>query len=197
MEAKTVNMKPVKGFDGYFVDEDGNVFNGKLHKLKPCVNEFGYLRLQLYSNGTRKNVTIHRIVAETFLDNPNNYKEVNHKDENKTNNSVSNLEWCTSSYNKQYGTGRKSRSEGMKKVWDKRYENMGVTREESKIAQKERHAEKCKERYLEDKTNGTCVRCRSFPAISDQTLCEKCAEQNRIKTMLYRRKREQASGGVR
>ena len=57
---------------------------------------------------------VHRIVAETFINNPNNYKYVNHKDENPSNNCVTNLEWCTQKYNINYGTGNQKRSEAEK-----------------------------------------------------------------------------------
>ena len=67
-------------------------------------NGKGYYTVNLSKNGRAKKEYVHRIVAKAFLDNPNSYKEVNHKDENKQNNSVSNLEWCTSSYNKRYGS---------------------------------------------------------------------------------------------
>ena len=58
---------------------------------------------------------VHRIVAETFINNPNNYKYVNHKDENPSNNCVTNLEWCTQKYNINYGTGNQKRSEAEKR----------------------------------------------------------------------------------
>lgn len=51
-------------------------------------------------------IAIHRLIALTYLSNPNNYKEVNHKDENKLNNAVDNLEWCSREYNMSYGTAR-------------------------------------------------------------------------------------------
>lgn len=55
-------------------------------------------------NGKAKHEKIHRLVALAFIDNPNNYPHVNHKDEDKNNNSVSNLEWCDIKYNNNYGT---------------------------------------------------------------------------------------------
>ena len=64
----------------------------------------GYLQVKLFKDGKRKTCYIHRIVATAFLDNPKNYNEVNHKDEDKTNNCVDNLEWCSHSYNNNYGT---------------------------------------------------------------------------------------------
>ena len=64
----------------------------------------GYLQVELRDDyGKRKIKKVHRLVAETFIPNPDNLPEVNHKDENKQNPSVSNLEWCTSKYNSNYG----------------------------------------------------------------------------------------------
>lgn len=61
-----------------------------------------YERVHLSLNGKSKTVSVHRLVALAFVENPNNYKEVNHIDENKLNNAASNLEWCTRSYNQRY-----------------------------------------------------------------------------------------------
>ena len=83
---------------------------GKERILKPVPNSFGYLFVNLCKDGKVKAFTVHRLVAEAFLDNPNNYKEVNHKDENKTNNVVINLEWCDAKYNNSYGTARERMS---------------------------------------------------------------------------------------
>lgn len=73
----------------------------------------------MYSNGQRYKKTIHRLVAEAFIPNPNNYPCINHKDENKENNNVSNLEWCTYKYNSNYGTCRKRAIEKIKKYYSK------------------------------------------------------------------------------
>ena len=64
----------------------------------------GYFSVQLSKQGITKNHKVHRLVAQAFIPNPNNYKEVNHKDENKENNCADNLEWCTHKYNMEYGT---------------------------------------------------------------------------------------------
>jgi hypothetical protein len=63
-----------------------------------------YLVVTLLKNGHASQLKVHRIVAMAFITNPNGYKEVNHKDENKLNNEVSNLEWCDRKYNANYGT---------------------------------------------------------------------------------------------
>lgn len=60
--------------------------------------------VRLRKNGEQRRYSVHRLVAETFIENPNNLPEVNHKDENKLNNSVENLEWCDRVYNINYGT---------------------------------------------------------------------------------------------
>ena len=70
---------------------------GRLLKLSP--NKHGYVEKQLYKNNEYINKKVHRLVAEAFIPNPNNLPEVNHKDGNKENNHVSNLEWCTSKEN--------------------------------------------------------------------------------------------------
>lgn len=79
------------------------VYEGKI--LKPYRNHKGYLLVRLYRNDKTKDMTVHRLVAEAFIPNPDNLPQINHKDENKANNSVENLEWCTNAYNRNYGSG--------------------------------------------------------------------------------------------
>ena len=80
----------------YYITEFGNVYNSKTHKvLNWCDNGTGYMYVTLLINGKRKNYTIHRLVAEAFVSNPNNLPTVNHIDGNKTNNNVENLRWLT------------------------------------------------------------------------------------------------------
>lgn len=76
----------------------------KEHFITLCNDKDNYKIAVLKGNGIKKTIKIHRLVASAFIPNPNNYKEVNHKDENKTNNNVNNLEWCSHSYNMLYGT---------------------------------------------------------------------------------------------
>lgn len=96
--------KPIIGYENlYKINNYGEVLSLRSNKiLKPNNNGIGYFIIQLCKNGKRKNYLIHRLVAEHFLDNPNNLPEVNHKDEDKSNNFVNNLEWCKHKYNMNY-----------------------------------------------------------------------------------------------
>lgn len=76
---------------------------GKIKVLKQGTKDNGYKVVVIYKNGKRKKYLVHRLVAQAFIPNPNNYPIINHKDENKTNNAVWNLEWCTYEYNVNYG----------------------------------------------------------------------------------------------
>ena len=71
--------------------------------IKHDVSKHGYHRVVLRLNYSEKKYLVHRLVAEAFVDNPDNLPQVNHKDENKGNNSASNLEWCTAKYNSNFG----------------------------------------------------------------------------------------------
>lgn len=76
-----------------------------------------YLCVTLCLNGKHINALVHRLVAKAFIPNPYDYPEINHKDENKLNNCIDNLEWCTRKYNKNYGSGNlRSASKRSKKV---------------------------------------------------------------------------------
>lgn len=84
-----------------------NHTTGKDRILKPAKDIYGYLYVSLCKQGKIKTHRIHRLVAEAFIPNPNNFPQVNHKNEDKTNNYVSNLEWCDRKYNCNYGTRNK------------------------------------------------------------------------------------------
>lgn len=98
--------KPVTGYeDIYSVSNYGRVYSHIKNKiLKSKSNGRGYLQTCLTKNKVQKMHYIHRLVADAFCENPNNFPEVNHKDENVQNNRADNLEWCTSHYNLRYGT---------------------------------------------------------------------------------------------
>lgn len=75
--------------------------------LKPSFNKYtGYYSIGLYKNHILKTTTIHRLVAETFIPNPQKLECINHKDENKANNCVLNLEWCSREYNTKYSNAK-------------------------------------------------------------------------------------------
>ena len=98
--------KDIQGYEGdYQVSSYGRIKSFKKNKekiLKPQMHYKGYEFITLLKNGISKKYKVHRLVAEAFIPNPNNYPVVNHKDENKSNNNVKNLEWCTVSYNNIY-----------------------------------------------------------------------------------------------
>ena len=83
------------------------------------ISNAGYELVALYKNNKEKRFTVHRLVAKTFIPNPDNLPEVNHKDEDKLNNHVGNLEWCTKKYNVNYGTSKQRLSDARKKPVEK------------------------------------------------------------------------------
>lgn len=123
-DAVEVVRKPVFGYEGYYeVDQFGRVFSldrvitvkdgdrvyekpiaGK--QMKQAMHDKGYKIVSLTKDGKTKMHFVHRLVAEAFIPNPDNLPQVNHKDEDKTNNFLENLEWCTNEYNLMYGTAR-------------------------------------------------------------------------------------------
>lgn len=103
--------KDAKGYPGYEISSYGRVRNIKTGQiLIPEINDSGYERIKLHG----KNVKVHRLVAEAFIPNPHGYKQVNHINEIKTWNTVSNLEWCTAKHNINHGTGNQRRAETRK-----------------------------------------------------------------------------------
>ena len=152
-----VPRKAVKGYEGYYeVDMYGRVYslertitvndNGRVYEkpIKECelsqsTHSAGYKTVGLTRNGKTENAYVHRLVAEAYIPNPQNLPFINHKDEDKANNFVTNLEWCTEQYNSTYGTAREKqaeairgrkqseehkqkRSEAMKKYWAEKKE---------------------------------------------------------------------------
>ena len=103
--------KDIEGYEGKYQVSDkrrvkslGNNKKRVEKILKPRISNKGYYSVVLYKNGNRCIHSIHRLVAQTFIKNPENYPIVNHKDENPINNCAENLEWCTQKYNCNYGT---------------------------------------------------------------------------------------------
>lgn len=103
--------KPVVGYENlYYVTTDGHIISTKKFKkekiilLEQTINSSGYLSVSLYKNNKTKTHRVHRLVAQAFIPNPENKPQINHKNENKLDNCVENLEWCTLEYNINYGT---------------------------------------------------------------------------------------------
>lgn len=110
--------KEIKGFEGlYEISSTGKVRSldkvvlcraGKTRIIKGkeliLTKNCGYLMIVLHKDHKAFSRLVHRMVAEAFIPNPNNYPQVNHKDEDKTNNNVENLEWCSCEYNNNYGS---------------------------------------------------------------------------------------------
>lgn len=100
--------RDVVGYEGlYMVSNMGNVYSHIRKKpLVKTLGEKGYYTVSLFRNRKRKEAKVHRLVAMAFIPNEENFDCINHKDECRTNNVVSNLEWCTKAYNNRYGTAR-------------------------------------------------------------------------------------------
>lgn len=105
--------KDIPGYEGlYQASSYGRVrglkrcVGGRMQRamiLKQSTHRDGYLKIGLYKDHRRKDFQTHRIIALTFIPNPKGFPQINHKDENKSNNHIDNLEWCTGSYNCKYG----------------------------------------------------------------------------------------------
>ena len=116
---ETLEWRDVIGYEGlYKVSEDGDILSTVRKKhiiLKPKLDKYGYLTINLYKNGIRKTHKIHRIVAAAFLEDYDESLCVNHINEIKTDNHYSNLEPCTIAYNNNYGTRNDRSAEAHKK----------------------------------------------------------------------------------
>lgn len=95
-------FKQIPGHPRYSINKSGQIINNKNIKMKPCIIHGGYLMIDSRHNGKRKGLLVHRAVALTFIPNPLNKPEVNHKDGDKSNNNDWNLEWATPKENMQH-----------------------------------------------------------------------------------------------
>ena len=111
--------KDIVGYEGFYqisnlgrvkrlVSWRGNDYSSRyipdVKIVYPYIDNYGYERIGLAVHGKCRHFRVHQLVAKAFIPNPNNYPQINHIDEDKTNNCVDNLEWCTQSYNNKYGT---------------------------------------------------------------------------------------------
>lgn len=104
---KSANWTPLANFEGYYeINEAGKVRS--LHKrnlhgiIEPHIDRGGYYALQLSKRGTTSSYWLHRLIGETFIANPDKKRYINHRDGNKLNNAIWNLEWCTHAENIQH-----------------------------------------------------------------------------------------------
>ena len=171
--------RPIVGYEGlYEVSSYGRVRSldkyvksksksYRLHKGKVLISEKntrGYLSVVLSYNGKHKAITVHRLVAQAFIPNPNNLPEINHKDEDKTNNNVENLEWCDHKYNVNYGTRNiraketaikngywtgLSRKESMKKYYQENKDKIKEYRKEYSHKYNQKYYQENKDRICE------------------------------------------------
>lgn len=97
--------KRIPEYPRYLVSDAGEVYSERAGKvLKPAISKFGYERVALYKeNGEVHTIMVHRLVASAFLENPDSLPQVNHINEDRLDNRLENLEWCTASYNINYG----------------------------------------------------------------------------------------------
>jgi hypothetical protein len=99
------NLGRVRSLDYTVTKKDGTVqtYKGKVFSMTLNTTGYPYVSFRMGSS-KRKSLTVHRLVAQAFIPNPNNLPEVNHRNEDKTDNRVENIEWCDRKYNMQYGT---------------------------------------------------------------------------------------------
>ena len=118
-------FRDIKGFENFYqisnygrikslerIDKSNHLVKEKILKLK--TDKYGYLQAALCKDGKMKHIAVHRLVAMAFIPNPNNYPQCNHIDENKKNNYVQNLEWCTVKYNINFGTRNERTAQALK-----------------------------------------------------------------------------------
>ncbi len=129
--------KDVFGYEGlYKVSNTGKIFSVKKHiEMKLQLDVYGYKIVTLYKNKKHKTYKVHRLVAIAFIPNQNKQSQVNHIDENKTNNNVCNLEWCSSNYNANFGNRNKNISKKQKNRIDQVKSVMQITSDGRLVAE--------------------------------------------------------------
>lgn len=116
-------MKPIEGYPKYYINEEGQVWSNYSNRfLTPQISDKGYYRIGLIKDGKQVKESLHRLIAKAFIPNPDNLPCINHKDHNRLNNNIDNLEWCSYEYNNHYDgrillTGRPVRCVETNKIY--------------------------------------------------------------------------------
>lgn len=153
--------KAIKHYPNYRVDENGNVLSLNSNRvLRPSVSK-GYAQVTLMEKGVRHCLYIHKLVADAFVENPNNYPCVNHIDENKLNNTASNLEWCTYQYNNTY-RNRHFRAGAKLKKAVLQFDNVGKLINSFESARAAANATGIREQSIARAARGERKTCKGF-----------------------------------
>ena len=186
------NTGQVRSVDRYVIDSLGHRRFYKSKILSLLKGEYGYIQVNLYCNGKNKKCLVHRLVIEAFLPNPDNLPEVNHLDEDKTNNRVDNLEWCDRKYNLSYGSRQEryrntmlengywtglSKDEYIKKYYEKNKESI------------KKYKKKYNQKYYQDHKDKISDSKRSYYQENKDRICERQKEY-------YLKKKEQIQNNV-
>ena len=120
-------LKQIKGFPSYYITKEGKVFHVK--EINPCDTLYGYNEVALYENNKTSRRKVHRLVAEAFLDNSENFDTVHHKNGNKQDNRVENLEWIENKEHVIMHNGKKVIIDGIEyKSLRKAEKSLGINR---------------------------------------------------------------------
>ena len=169
--------KDIEGYEGlYQISSYGRIKSLRDHHgnyrekiLKQGTRKDGYKNTALSKDGKLKTYSVHRLVAAAFLDNPNNYPCVNHKDEQKYNNYVENLEWCTSKYNCNYGTKSERQSKAITGENNPMYGKHHTEETKKKIRESKigkHHTEETKRKIRESRIGENNPRSRKVQCIN-------------------------------
>lgn len=138
MELEFWKQIEIDNFTKYEISNNGIVRNINTKYIYKQFNRNGYYTVNLNSDNIRKHFSIHRLVAQTFIDNPNNYEIVNHKDGNKLNNNVENLEWCTYKQNTKHALDNNLIKLHLKKVNQYSYDGSKLIKTYNSIKEAEK-----------------------------------------------------------
>lgn len=133
--------KPVVGYEGLYevsnlgrvdqcariIPQKGGTNRTERVRVKSHVDHYGYERVSLTKDQRQTIIQVHRLVAKSFIENNLSHPMINHKDENKLNNRVENLEWCDNRYNVLYGTARQRRKKTLQENWLQRQMQAGTS----------------------------------------------------------------------